>query len=452
MPIISKNPATGEIIKEYAPFTDDQIETALKNTQTAFAHQKQTTIAERAEKMTTLATLLREDAGKYAELLTSEMGKTLASARAEITKCADLCDYYAKHTHDILQPKVIEEGESSIYYLPVGCVLAVMPWNFPFWQVFRFAVPALMAGNVGILKHASNVPGCAVAIEDLFKKAGFTNHEFQTLLIGSDKIESIIKDDRIRAVTLTGSEGAGAAVAKAAGAALKKSVLELGGSDPFIIMPSANLDKVMELAVKGRTQNNGQTCIAAKRFIIHADIYEEAKTRMIEAYRDLIIGDPMEEGTDIGPLATADIRDELHNQVEETVKAGATKLYGCEVLEGQGNYYRPGILENIPENSTAYSEELFGPVASLFKVGTLDEAINLANATRFGLGSVICSEDEGEINQAIEQIDAGATFVNALVASAPNLPFGGVKASGYGRELAEHGMLEFMNIKTVVRG
>lgn len=452
MTIIAINPATGQMIREYAQHTDSQIEIALQRTQTGYAHQKTTTRAERSEKMINLGNRLRANTNKYAMLLTEEMGKTFVSARLEILKCADLCDFYAKNTDAFIKPKIVQQGKSTIHFLPIGCILAIMPWNFPFWQVFRFAVPALMAGNVGLLKHASNVPGCALEIEKLFQAAGFTHYEFQTLLIGSDKIETIIKDDRIRAVTLTGSEGAGAAVAKTAGHALKKTVLELGGSDPFIIMPSANLGKVIDMAVKGRTQNNGQTCIAAKRFIIHAKIYDKVKSQMTEAFKHLNIGDPMEEGTDIGPLATAKIREELHRQVQESLKSGANLVYGCEIIEGQGHYYRPGILENIPPTSPAYSEELFGPVASLFKVDTLDEAITLANATRFGLGSVICSEDESEIDQAIKQLDAGATFINALVASTPDLPFGGVKSSGYGRELAANGMIEFMNIKTVVRG
>lgn len=452
MTIISINPATGETIKEYAEFSDDQIERALQKTQAAFAHQKKSEVSERAEKMKKLALLLREDTEKYAEILTNEMGKTIVAARSEVNKCADLCEYYAQYTQEFLEEKIVEEGKSSIHALPIGCILAIMPWNFPFWQVFRFAVPAIMAGNVGILKHASNVPGSALAIEGLFIKAGFINDEFQTLLISSSKIENIIKDDRVRAVTLTGSEGAGAAVAKVAGEALKKSVLELGGSDPFIIMPSANLDKTIKLAVKGRIQNNGQTCIAAKRFIIHADIYDEVKRRLVQHYEKLNIGDPMDENTDVGPLSSAQIRSELNDQVKKSIAAGAQKIYGCEIMEGDGNYYRPGLIEDIPKDAPAYSEELFGPVASLFKIETLEQAITLANDTRFGLGSVICTEVESEQNMAIQELDAGATFINALVASDPKMPFGGTKSSGYGRELAEHGMMEFMNIKTVVHG
>ncbi|MBI1300331.1 MAG: aldehyde dehydrogenase family protein, partial [Alphaproteobacteria bacterium] len=319
------------------------------------------------------------------------------------------------------------------------------------WQVFRFATPALMAGNVCLLKHASNVPQCALAIEQIFLDAGFPEGAFQTLLIGSEDVGRLIADDRVRAVTLTGSEKAGQAVASQAGQYIKKSVMELGGSDPFIVMPSADLDKAVAMAVKGRVQNNGQTCIAAKRFIVHEEIYDDFKTRLIEKFKGLTVGDPMNEASDVGPLATEAIRQELDQQVKDSLKKGAVKLCGAELIDGDGYYFQPGLLENVPKDSPAYYDELFGPVGLLFKISNLRDAVDIANDTRFGLGSAIYSQDENEIAYAIDNLDAGCTFVNGIVASNPRLPFGGVKYSGYGRELSVEGMLEFMNIKTIVR-
>ncbi len=452
MSIQSVNPATGEIIKTYQRHNDADIEAALEKGHAAFQVHRKTDMQDRQKKMRDVADYLENSKEQYARLMTQEMGKLYTASIAEVEKCASLCQYYADHAPDFLADQHVEtDAEASfVRYLPIGIVLAVMPWNFPFWQVFRFAVPALMAGNVGVLKHASNVPGCALAIEDIFTKNGFENGVFQTLLIGSDKVERIIADHRVRAVTLTGSEKAGSAVAAQAGKYLKKSVLELGGSDPFIIMPSADINQSIELAVKGRVQNNGQTCIAAKRYIIHADIYDEYRSKLIERFEALKVGDPMDKETDVGPLSTPQIRDELQEQVDETLGAGATKLCGAEVIEGAGNFYAPGLLENIHEDSTAYKDELFGPVGLLFKVGDLDEAITLANDTRFGLGSVICTNDENEIIRVINELEAGVTFVNDTVSSNPALPFGGVKQSGYGRELADAGIREFTNIKTIV--
>lgn len=452
MTIESKNPATGNVIKTYVEYDDDRIETALSRTQSAHEAHKKTLFSDRRKKMLAIADYLEKNKEKLGELATHEMGKTRSSAIGEVEKCASLCRFYAENAEEFLRDHHIDIGakESFVRYRPIGAILAVMPWNFPYWQVFRFAVPALMAGNVGILKHASNVPGCALAIEEAFIACGFDKGEFQTLLIGSAKVERLIQDDRIRAVTLTGSEAAGSIVAAQAGKALKKTVLELGGSDPFIIMPSADTDKTVDLAVKGRVQNNGQTCIAAKRYIIHQDVYDTYKAKLIERFEALIVGDPMEDATDVGPLSSASIRDELNDQVEESIKQGAVRLCGAEVIDGAGNYYKPGLLENIPKESVAYKDELFGPVGLLFKVNDIDEAIAVANDTRFGLGSVICSEDVQEIEAAINDLDAGATFVNGTVASHPAMPFGGVKASGYGRELSAEGIREFTNIKSIV--
>lgn len=455
MKIQSVNPASGEIIEIYQTHSDQDIERALMNSQDAFVHQKQSKIEERSVKMKAAAEILRIRKNDFGKLITAEMGKTLSSAIAEVEKCATLCDFYAENAQSFMTDESVSMEDDSrrayVKYLPIGCVFAVMPWNFPFWQVFRFAAPALMAGNVGILKHASNVPGCAIAIEGIFKDAGFDSYEFQALLIGSDKVAGIVADDRVRAVTLTGSEAAGAAVAAQAGKMLKKSVLELGGSDPFIVMPSADFNLAVDLAIKGRVQNNGQTCIASKRYIIHDDIYDDFKNALIGRYEQLVIGDPMENMTDVGPLSSEQIRDDVSAQVSATIKAGATRLCGCEKIDYKGFFYKPGLLEDIPTDSVAYTDEIFGPVGLLFRVKSLDEAIELANDTRFGLGSVFCSQDEAEIERAVEELDAGSTFINGLTASDPRLPFGGVKASGYGRELAAIGMREFMNIKTIVK-
>jgi len=369
----------------------------------------------------------------------------------EVEKCALVCRHYAAHTAAYLadEPMTSSASRSYVRHLPLGPILAVMPWNFPFWQVFRFAAPALMAGNVALLKHASNVPASALAIEEIFRLAGFEEGVFQTLLVGSDAVEAIVADPRVRAATVTGSEGAGAAVASAAGRHHKKVVLELGGSDPFIVLPSADIGAAVKAAVGARIINNGQSCIAAKRFIVHAAVYAEFEEAFVAGFEALKVGDPMQADTDIGPLATPQIKSELAAQVEASVAKGAKRLCGAQPMSGVGNFFRPGVLGSIPRESPAWSEEFFGPVAMLFRVDNIDEAIDLANDTRFGLGSSVWTRDEDEIKAAVNRIEAGCTFVNAIVASDPRLPFGGIKSSGHGRELARDGMIEFMNRKTI---
>ena len=447
----SVNPATGKTEKKFDLFSDGAIEQALEKAHRAFQNGHELSRDDRRLRMKKAAELLRSDKNALGRTMVSEMGKTYTSAVAEVEKCALACDYYADETASILIDRRINSDDNDCYvrHLPIGPVLAVMPWNFPFWQVFRFAAPALMAGNVGLLKHASNVPQCALAIESIFIRAGFPEGSFQTLLISSGQVEAVLQDERVRAATVTGSEGAGSAVASTCGKYIKPTVLELGGSDPFIVMPSADLQKAVDTAVTARTINNGQSCIAAKRFIVHADIYDEFRDQFVAGFESLTVGDPMDEKTDIGPLALPQIRDELNQQVEDSIAAGATRLSGAVIIEGEGNYYKPGILDNIPEGSPAAQEELFGPVALLFKASSFDEAIRIANDSRFGLGSCIWSNDQAEIDQAINRLQAGSTFVNAMVSSDPARPFGGVKDSGYGRELSADGMLAFMNAKTV---
>ncbi len=384
--------------------------------------------------------------------MTLEMGKPLRAAIQEAEKCAAGCRYYAENgTRFLADDASRQAGASAIVrYEPLGPVLAVMPWNFPFWQVFRFAAPALMAGNVGLLKHASNVPQCALAIEYIFRRAGFPEGVFQTLLIGSDRIERVINDPRICAVTLTGSVGAGSSVAAAAGKAIKKSVLELGGSDPFIVMPSAELDTAVKTAVQARTINNGQSCIAAKRFIAHRAIADEFERRFVERMAALKVGDPLDETTDIGPLATEEVLLSLAGQVRRTVEMGGRLLLGGKRVKRPGFFFEPTVLSDLPSESPACREEMFGPVAALFRANSIEEAIRIANDTEFGLGSCIWTNDETERDLYIDQIQAGLAFVNGMVASDPRLPFGGIKRSGYGRELSHHGILEFVNVKTVV--
>ena len=447
----SINPATEKEIKAYSEHTKDDVQNAITLAHDTFQKHRLTSFSDRKVLMMKAADILDSEKEKWAELLTSEMGKTYKSAIAEVEKCALVCRHYADQAEHIMQDEIIETEASSSYvkHLPIGIVLAVMPWNFPFWQVFRFAAPALMAGNVALLKHASNVPGSALAIEEIFNRAGFAKGCFQTLLIGSEKVEAILKDVRVRAATLTGSEPAGRSVAATCGSEIKTTVLELGGSDAFIVMPSADMELAIDKAITGRTMNNGQSCIAAKRFIVHADIYEEFKDKMVARFKALKVGDPMDDATDIGPMALKQIRDELHEQVEASVKAGAKLLCGGDMPNGEGYFYNPAILTDIPQDAPAYSEELFGPVASLYKVKNLDDAIKLANATRFGLGSAIMTQNLEEIDIACRDLEAGSTFVNANVASDPRLPFGGVKSSGYGRELCSDGLLEFVNRKTI---
>jgi succinate-semialdehyde dehydrogenase/glutarate-semialdehyde dehydrogenase len=401
--------------------------------------------------MCAAAAILDSEKARFGEIMTTEMGKTLKSAIEEAAKCAWGCRYYAENAEGFLRDETVatESGTNFIRYQPIGPVLAVMPWNFPFWQVFRFAAPALMAGNVGLLKHASNVPQCALAIEEIFSRAGFPEGAFQTLLIGSDQVERVIDDPRIAAATLTGSEPAGAQVACAAGRQIKKTVLELGGSDPFIVMPSADLAEAVKTAVKARTINNGQSCIAAKRFIVAEAIADEFERRFVQGMEALRVGDPMDENTDVGPLATPQILEDLGGQVRSSVTAGARVLTGGKRLDQPGNYYSPTVLAGIPESAPAYREEMFGPVAALFRVRDLDAAIRLANDTRYGLGASAWTNDENERARFIDEIEAGLVFINGMVASDPRLPFGGVKRSGYGRELSVFGIREFVNIKTV---
>ncbi|HEV2880136.1 MAG TPA: NAD-dependent succinate-semialdehyde dehydrogenase [Pyrinomonadaceae bacterium] len=451
MGIASVNPATGEKLREFAPLDAAEIENKLQRAAVAQSQHRRTSFAVRAEKMLRAAEILETEKDNFARLMTAEMGKPLQAARDEAAKCALVCRYYAEHAAQFLADEEIETSatRSFVRYEPLGAVLAVMPWNFPFWQVFRFAAPALMAGNVGLLKHASNVPQCALAIEEIFRRAGFVEGVFQTLLLNAEQVGRVIDDARVRAVTLTGSEHAGSDVASRAGKAIKKTVLELGGSDPFIVMPSADFEAAIKTAIKARTINNGQSCIAAKRFIVHTDVYEEFARRFVAGMAALHVGDPSDEATEIGPLATESILEELDEQVRKSVAAGARVLTGGERLRRAGNYYAPTVLAGIPKNSPAYAEEFFGPVALLFRVSSIDEAIELANDTTFGLGASAWTNDAGERTRFIDDIEAGAVFINAMVASDPRMPFGGVKRSGYGRELGEFGIREFVNIKTV---
>jgi len=451
MAIATINPATGEKVRSFEPLSDAQFEAKLQGAADTFRRYRLTPFAERARMMMRAAEILEQDKSKFGRLMTIEMGKPLKAAVEEAAKCAWACRYYAEHAESFLADEVVETNatRSFIRYQPIGPVLAVMPWNFPFWQVFRFAAPALMAGNVGLLKHASNVPQCALAIEEIIRRAGFPEGAFQTLLIGSDQVQRLLDDPRVKAATLTGSEPAGSHVASEAGKQIKKTVLELGGSDPFIVMPSADLDEAVKTAVKARTINNGQSCIAAKRFIIAAEIGDAFERRFVEGMAALKVGDPMDETTDVGPLATSDILNDLDEQVRKTVAAGARLLTGGKRLARPGNYYAPTVLADIPEDSPAYREELFGPVASLFRVRDVGEAIRLANATDFGLGSSVWTNNESERARLIDEIEAGQVFINGMVASDPRLPFGGVKHSGFGRELSVYGIREFVNVKTV---
>lgn len=447
----SINPKNNRIIAEYEVFSDSKIEAGLALAQAAFLRHRGQGGDIRARNMLCMADILESESDKFARIVTDEMGKTLVSAVAEVKKCASLCRYYAQNAEVFLADEVVptQAAQSFVRYLPLGVILGVMPWNFPFWQVFRFAVPAVMVGNAVVLKHASNVPGCALAIEEVFRRADFEAGVFQSFLIGSDKVSGLIADPRVKAVSLTGSEGAGRVVAAQTGQHIKKCVLELGGSDPFIVMPSADLAKAVDLAVRGRVQNNGQTCIAAKRYIVHEAIYDDFRDGIIKKYESIRMGDPLDPETDVGPLATPSIRRDLDLQVRQSVAAGAVCLAGAYIMEGEGNFYRPGLLENVPIHAPAYGDELFGAVGTLFRVSSMEEAITLANDTRFGLGSAVMTQDQAEIELAINGIEAGCTFVNALVASDPRLPFGGVKASGYGRELAKEGLREFCNVKTI---
>ncbi|GGY51473.1 NAD-dependent succinate-semialdehyde dehydrogenase [Parvularcula lutaonensis] len=455
MSIQSRNPATGEVLETFSALSDHAIEDKIARAAEGAEALRLLPVKDRARLLEKLAGLLEEGCEDLATIATMEMGKTLAAAKAEVKKCAWVCRYYAEHGPEFLRddPVQIDEGSAYVAHLPLGPILAVMPWNFPYWQVFRFAAPALVAGNPGLLKHASNVPQCALAIEDLIRTAGFPKGSFQTLLIGSDKVEKVLRDKRVRGATLTGSGPAGSAVAALAGEEIKPSLLELGGSDAFIVMPSADLDAAAQAAVTGRTQNNGQSCIAAKRFIIHTEVYDGFRDKFAERLKSLKIGDPMAEDTDIGPLVSADARDDILEQVKQSIDAGAKLSFGAEKVEvdgfPNGAWFSPGMMEDIPENAPAYRDEIFAPVALMFRVPNLDEAIELANNSDFGLGSAIFTKEKSEVTHAVRRLEAGATAVNRIVASDPRLPFGGVKTSGYGRELAKDGMMALVNKKTV---
>ena len=453
MAIASINPASGETLKVFDPLTAAELAQKIELAWEAFRSYRRTSFAQRAVWLANAARILEDGKQEFGRIMTAEMGKTLKSAVAEAEKCAWACRYYAENGERQLAEETIatNASRSFVRYQPLGPVLAVMPWNFPFWQVFRFAAPALMAGNVGLLKHASNVPQCALAIERILRDGGFPEGAFQALLIGANQTPSVLADHRVAAATLTGREPAGRAVASLCGDRIKKTVLELGGSDPFIVMPSADLDEAASTAVKARTINNGQSCIAAKRFIVADGIYEEFERRFVEHMRALKAGDPMMAETDVGPLATSAIREELHAQVERAVAAGGRLLLGGHKIDGPGFYYQPTVLAGVPRGSDVFREELFGPVAMLFQVRDAGEAIELANDSDFGLGASVWTQDEAEQRQFIDEIEAGAVFVNGMVASDPRLPFGGVKRSGYGRELGGFGIREFVNVKTVWR-
>jgi succinate-semialdehyde dehydrogenase/glutarate-semialdehyde dehydrogenase len=451
--IASINPATGETLQTYEALTNAQLDDRLARADRAYRTYRRTSLAERARWLAAAAEILESDKDRLGRIMTLEMGKPIGAARAEAAKCALACRYYGEHGERLLADEPVEAGagRSFIRYQPIGAVLAVMPWNFPFWQVFRFAAPALMAGNVGLLKHASNVPQCALAIEEIVRRAGFPPDVFQALLIGSSQVARVIDDPRVKAVSLTGSEPAGAEVASRAGRQLKKTVLELGGSDPFVVMPSADLDRAIRTAVEARTTNNGQSCIAAKRFIVDRRIAEEFEGRFVKAMAALRVGDPRDESTQVGPLATPGILEELDRQVTRSVELGARLLTGGGGVPRPhvGNYYPPTVLADAPKDSPAYREELFGPVAVLFRADGIEHAIELANDTEFGLGASAWTNDAAEQERFIDELEAGLVFINGMVASDPRLPFGGVKRSGYGRELGLYGIREFVNVKTV---
>jgi succinate-semialdehyde dehydrogenase/glutarate-semialdehyde dehydrogenase len=451
MNIASINPTTNEVIKRFESLTDEQIGQKLQLASEEFRRHRKTSFSERSRWMARAAEILEKETDRFARIMTMEMGKTLDSARAEAKKCATACRYYAENAERFLADEEVATNatRSFIHYQPIGAVLAVMPWNFPFWQVFRFAAPALMAGNVGLLKHASNVPQCALAIEKIFREAGFAEGVFQSLLIGVDKVQKVLDDPRVVAATLTGSGPAGSKVASEAGSRIKKTVLELGGSDPFIVMPSADLDEAVQTAARARIINNGQSCIAAKRFFVAESIASEFTTKFVEGMQRLRVGDPMLPATDVGPLATPQIAADLEQQVGELLKSGARVLTGGKRISGAGNFFEPTVITDIRTGTPAYYEELFGPVAMLFVVRDADDAIRMANDSPFGLGASAWTNDPGEQKLFVDEIESGMVFINGMVASDPRIPFGGVKQSGYGRELGLYGIREFMNAKTV---
>ncbi|MFE8992244.1 NADP-dependent succinic semialdehyde dehydrogenase [Streptomyces collinus] len=460
MPIATVNPANGETLKTYEAMGEQEIERRLQLAEATFRTYRTTTFDERARLLHRAADLLEEDQQDIARVMTTEMGKPIQQARAEAAKCAKAMRWYADHAEELLADEepadsdVKDSGASRVRvrYRPLGPVLAVMPWNFPLWQVVRFAAPALMAGNVGLLKHASNVPQTALYLEDLFHRAGFAEGTFQTLLIGSAAVDEIMRDERVKAATLTGSEPAGRAVASTAGEMVKKTVLELGGSDPFVVMPSADVDRAAKVAVTARVQNTGQSCIAAKRFIVHTDVYDAFAERFAEGMKALKVGDPLADDTEVGPLSSEQGRRDLEELVDDAVRSGAQVLCGGERPDGPGWYYTPTILAGITREMRIHREEAFGPVATLYRVADLDEAVLIANDSPFGLSSNVWTRDEGEVDRFVRDLEAGGVFFNGMTASHPAFPFGGVKRSGYGRELSGHGIREFCNITTVWHG
>jgi succinate-semialdehyde dehydrogenase/glutarate-semialdehyde dehydrogenase len=452
MPIATVNPATGETLQTFPAHDDAQVEAALARAAAAARTWRRVPVGERAAIVARAADILDEDRERFARMMTLEMGKPLQAARDEAAKCATACRWYAEHAERLLAPQTLiddDKGTGRVLLQPLGVVLAIMPWNFPFWQVVRFAAPALVAGNVGLLKHASNVPQCALALEEIFARAGAPEGVFQTLLIEARRVEAIIGDPRVAAATLTGSEGAGESVGAAAGRHLKKVVLELGGSDPFVVMPSADLDVAAKTAVTARTINNGQSCIAAKRFVVHTDVYDAFMERFVAGMRALRVGDPMDAATQIGPLATAQVRDDVAEQVRRSVQEGARVACGGEAPDGAGWYYPPTVLAEVPRDATPAREEIFGPVAAVFRARDLDDAIAIANDTPYGLGSSAWTRDPAEARRFEEELEAGSVFLNGMVASDPRLPFGGIKRSGHGRELSDVGLREFVNVKTI---
>jgi succinate-semialdehyde dehydrogenase / glutarate-semialdehyde dehydrogenase len=457
MTIATVNPATGETIETFEPHDNAEVTRRIAEAAEAAVALRDTTFAQRAEWMNATADIVEADLERAARMLTLEMGKPIGQARAEVGKCAKNMRFYAEHAESFLadeplaDPSSVSASQAWTIWQPLGVVLAVMPWNYPLWQVIRFAAPALMAGNTGLLKHASNVPQAALYLDDLFAKGGFPTGSFQTLLIGSAEVAAVISDDRVKAITLTGSEPAGRSVGAAAGRQIKKAVLELGGSDPFIVLPSADLDAASTVAVRARISNNGQSCIAGKRFIVHTDVYDDFARLFAAKMNALVVGDPMDEATDVGPLATASGRDDLAELVDDAVAKGAEVLAGGGAPEGPGWFYSPTVLADLSDDMRVVMEETFGPVASLYRVADRDEAVRVANQTTFGLSSAVWSNEAAEQDWFIRHLDAGAVFLNGMTVSYPELPFGGIKASGYGRELAAAGIREFCNLKTVWR-
>ncbi|MCF2128009.1 NADP-dependent succinic semialdehyde dehydrogenase [Strepomyces sp. STD 3.1] len=460
MPIATVNPANGETLRTYEAMGEEEIERRIQLAEATFRTYRTTALDERARLMRRAADLLEADQEEIGKVITTEMGKPVKQARAEAAKCAKTMRWYADHAASLLadeepaESDVKDSGASRalVRYRPLGPVLAVMPWNFPLWQVIRFAAPALMAGNVGLLKHASNVPQTALYLEDLFHRAGFPEGCFQTLLIGSAEVDGILRDERVRAATLTGSEPAGRAVAATAGEMIKKTVLELGGSDPFVVMPSADVDRAAEVAVTARTQNAGQSCIAAKRFIVHTDVYDAFVERFTAGMRALTVGDPLDEETEVGPLSSEQGLNDVMELVDDAKRAGATVLCGGERPEGPGWYYPPTVLADVTREMRIHREEAFGPVATLYRVADLDEAVLIANDSDFGLSSNVWTRDDADVDRFVRDLEAGGVYVNGMTASHPAFPFGGVKRSGYGRELSGHGIREFCNITTVWHG